>query len=177
MRTGTWVWPSEIRDGTLSLNGAWRSRPAVGTGSVEGRKGGGLDGSRTRRAALAATLVLLATLFPAAVAAGPAGCDVRSNNSLEKLLECMTLEGVESTRRLSGDRRREQRHASLARLAMTSRSITAVEVLEAAGYNVTRQSFDFVRFEVISPAILQQIEPGPVTDLPNIIMSYRGTAM
>ena len=51
-------------------------------------------GSRTRRAALAATLVLLATLFPAAVAAGPAGCDVRSNNSLEKLLECMTLEGV-----------------------------------------------------------------------------------
>ena len=39
---------------------------------------------------------------------------------------------------------------------------------------MTRQSFDFVRFEVISPAILQQIEPGPVTDLPNIIMSYSG---
>ena len=38
----------------------------------------------------------------------------------------------------------------------------AAEVLEAAGYNVTVQPFDFVRFEVLSPSILEQIEPGPV---------------
>ena len=51
----------------------------------------------------------------------------------------------------------------------------AVEVLEDAGYTVTRQSFDFVRFEVLSPSVLQQTAPDSVADLPNIIMSYSGS--
>ena len=132
-------------------------------------------GSRTRRAALAATLVLLATLFPAAVAAGPASCDARSNNSLAKLLECMTLEGVREHQAALQEIADDNDDTRVSGSAGYDESVDyAVEVLEAAGYTVTRQSFDFVRFEVISPAILQQIEPGPVTDLPNIIMSYSG---
>ena len=57
--------------------------------------------SRTRRAALAACLVLLATILPMGVSAGPAGppvspalCDARPNDTFKKLLECVTLDGV-----------------------------------------------------------------------------------
>ena len=132
-------------------------------------------GSRTRRAALAATLVLLATLFPAAVAAGPASCDARSNNTLEKLLECVTLDGVREHQAALQEIADANDDTRVSGSDGYDESVDyAVDVLEAAGYSVTRQSFDFVRFEVIAPAILQQIEPGPVTDLPNIIMSYSG---
>ena len=132
-------------------------------------------GSRTRRAALAATLVLLATLFPAAVAAGPASCDARSNNTLEKLLECVTLDGVRDHQAALQEIADANDDTRVSGSDGYDESVDyAVDVLEAAGYSVTRQSFDFVRFEVIAPAILQQIEPGPVTDLPNIIMSYSG---
>ena len=51
----------------------------------------------------------------------------------------------------------------------------AVEVLEDAGYIVTRQSFDFVRFEVLSPTIFDQTAPTSIPDLPNVIMSYSGS--
>jgi aminopeptidase Y len=50
-----------------------------------------------------------------------------------------------------------------------------VERMTAAGYNVTTQDFDYVNFFELSPTILQQVVPGPVTDLPNFIMSYSGS--
>ena len=132
-------------------------------------------GSRTRRAALAATLVLLATLFPAAVAAGPAGCEARANNSLEKLLECVTLEGVREHQAALQEIADANGGTRVSGLAGYDESVDyAVDVLEAAGYNVTRQSFDFVRFEVLSPSILEQVAPAPAGPLPHVIMSYSG---
>jgi Zn-dependent M28 family amino/carboxypeptidase len=132
-------------------------------------------GSRTRRAALAATLGLLATLFPAAVAAGPASCDTRSNNTLAKLLECMTLEGVREHQAALQDIADDNDGTRVSGSAGYDESVDyAVDVLTAAGYNVTRQSFDFVRFEVLSPSILDQVAPAPIPNLPNIIMSYSG---
>ena len=131
--------------------------------------------SRTRRAALAATLVLLATLFPAAVAAGPAGCDARSNNSIEKLLECVTLAGVREHQEALQEIADANDDTRVSGSEGYDESVEyAVDVLEAAGYNVTRQSFDFVRFEVLSPSILERIEPAPVAALAHIIMSYSG---
>ena len=133
-------------------------------------------GSRTRRAALAATLVLLATLFPAAVAAGPAGCEARSNNSLEKLLECVTLEGVREHQAALQEIADANNGTRVSGSEGYDESVDyAVEVLEAAGYTVTRQSFDFVRFEVLSPSILEQVAPAPAGPLPHIIMSYSGS--
>ena len=132
-------------------------------------------GSRTRRAALAATLVLLATLFPAAVAAGPAGCDARSNNSIEKLLECVTLEGVREHQEALQEIADANDDTRVSGSDGYDESVDyAVDVLEAAGYNVTRQSFDFVRFEVLSPSILEQVAPAPAGPLAHIIMSYSG---
>ena len=89
-------------------------------------------GSRTRRAALAAILVLLATLFPAAVSGGPGGppvspalCDARPNDTFKKLLECVTLEGVRehqaALQEIADD---NEGPASPAPPAMTSRSTT-----------------------------------------------------
>ena len=138
--------------------------------------------SRFRRVAFAASLVVLATILPAGVSAGPgeppvspALCDARPNDTFKKLLECMTVEGVRehqaALQEIADDDNdpgvRDRRVRSIGRLA--------VEVLEDAGYAVTRQSFDFVRFEVLSPTILTQVAPAPATDLPNIIMSYSGS--
>ena len=50
----------------------------------------------------------------------------------------------------------------------------AVEVLEAPATASRVQTFDFVRFEVLSPSLLQQVAPAPAGDLPHIIMTYSG---
>ena len=47
-----------------------------------------------RIGALAGTAALLALGLPATASAGPASCETRVNNTIEKLLECVTLEGV-----------------------------------------------------------------------------------
>ena len=48
-----------------------------------------------RLAAIGATAALLMTASPQAVSAAPAtACEARSNNSYQKLLDCVTLEGV-----------------------------------------------------------------------------------
>ena len=138
--------------------------------------------SRIRRVAFAASFVLLATLFPAAVAGSPGGppvstaqCDVRPNDTFSRLLDCVTVEGVREHQAALQEIADDNDGTRVSGLTGYDELVDyAVEVLEAAGYEVTRQPFDFVRFEVISPAILQQIEPGPITDLPNTIMSYSG---
>lgn len=104
-------------------------------------------------------LTILATTFsfaPAALA-GPASCDSRVNNTHEKLLECVTLEGV-----------REHQAALQAiadanggtRLAGTpgyEESVDyVVEKMTAAGYNVTLEDFPFV---FTPPAVLEQTAP------------------
>jgi Zn-dependent M28 family amino/carboxypeptidase len=133
-------------------------------------------GSRTRRAALAASLVLLATMLPAAVAAGPQSCDDRSNNNIQKLLECVTLEGVREHQAALQEIADDNDGTRVSGTAGYDESVDyAVEILEAAGYDVTRQEFDFVRFEVLSASILQQVAPLPAADLAHIIMSYSGS--
>ena len=47
--------------------------------------------------------------------------------------------------------------------------------MEAAGYDVTIQPFDFVRFTEVTPGILEQTAPDPVGPLPNIVMTYSGS--
>ena len=139
--------------------------------------------SRTRRVAFAASFVLLATILPAAVSAGPGGppvstalCDARPNNNFTKLLECMTVEGVREHQAALQEIADDNNGTRASGTDGYDESVDyAVEVLEDAGYTVTRQSFDFVRFEVLSPSLLQQTAPGPVVDLPNIIMSYSGS--
>src|SRR5262245_13158382 len=107
--------------------------------------------SRTRRVALAASFLLLATMLPVVSAAGPAGppvsaalCDARPNDTFKKLLECVTLEGVREHEAALQAIADENDGTRVSGSPGYDESVDyAVEVLEARGYNVTRQLFDF----------------------------------
>jgi Zn-dependent M28 family amino/carboxypeptidase len=110
--------------------------------------------------------LLLAALVPMpAAAAKPAeACDRRTNNTYEKLLECVTLEGV---------RDHQARFQKIAdanddpfypgtRAAGTEGYAESVEYvarqLRKAGYRVTLDEFEF---EFTFPALLEQLTPVP----------------
>jgi Zn-dependent M28 family amino/carboxypeptidase len=117
------------------------------------------------RIAVVAVLGLLAAALlpvPAAVAASAEACDRRTNNTYQKLLECVTLEGV---------REHQAQFQKIAeanddpfypgtRAAGTEGYAESVEyvagLLEDAGYKVTLDEFEF---EFNFPALLQQLTP------------------
>jgi Zn-dependent M28 family amino/carboxypeptidase len=108
----------------------------------------------------------LAALNPATAEAAPgtAACDKRTNDTLTKLLECVRLDGVmEHQREL-------QRIADANggnRASGTPGYDASVDYvkkrMQAAGYAVTVQSFDFYAFEEIGPSELEQTAPAPTT--------------
>ncbi len=91
-------------------------------------------------------------------------CDRRNNNTYQKLTECIRLDQVRA------------HQAALQAIADANggnrfsgrpgydRSVDyVVGKLQAAGYNVTVQPFNYLAFEVIGPSALQQIAPTPTT--------------
>jgi len=119
-------------------------------------------------------LVLLLAAVPIALA-GPEACDTRVNNTFAKLLECVTLDGV------------REHQAAFQAIADANNGIrtsgtpgydASVDYvagrMEAAGYNVTVQPFEYQTFITLSPSVLEQVAPvpGPVV---NNIMSYSGS--
>lgn len=115
-------------------------------------------------------LVLVGSFFtflPALTIAQPdtsPSCEFRNNNTIEKLLECVTVEGV-----------REHQAAFQAiadanggtRASGTPGYVASVDYvasqLQAAGYDVTIQEFMFEFFEVLTPSVLEQISPTPTS--------------
>lgn len=94
-----------------------------------------------------------------AVAAAPA-CATRANNTVERLLECVTLSGVQSHlaalqaiadanngTRVSGSPGFDQSVAYV------------VNTLQGAGYAVTVQPFEYETFFSRAPAVLEQVTP------------------
>jgi Zn-dependent M28 family amino/carboxypeptidase len=128
--------------------------------------------SRVRkRIGLITAVSLMATMMafvPAASAAPPAAtqalCDSRTNNSVRKMLECVTLEGVleheEALQAIADDNGGNRASGS----SGYNDSLAYVEGrMDAAGYTTTRQQFEFNKFSVIGPSALQQIAPNAVT--------------
>jgi Zn-dependent M28 family amino/carboxypeptidase len=129
----------------------------------------------------ALTLVLGAreALSVTASAAGPSvspACAKRVNNTQQKLLECVTLEGVRAHQaafqaiadanggiRVSGTAGHDQSAAYVAGL------------LTAAGYDVTLQEFQFQTFISLSASVLEQVSPPPAGPIANNIMQYSGS--
>jgi hypothetical protein len=110
--------------------------------------------------------LLLAALLPApaAVAAPAEACDRRTNNTYQKLLECVTLEGVREHQaqfQKIADNNNDEFYPGT-RAAGTegyAESVAyVVELLKAAGYQVTLDEFEF-QFEF--PAVLEQLTPPP----------------
>ena len=107
-------------------------------------------------AALAACAMLAALLPTAAAAASPA-CGERTNNTIAKLLECVTLDGVrahqaalQAVADANGDTRATGTSGYDGSVAYV------VETLEAAGYEVELDGFDFT---FVPLGIIEQLAP------------------
>jgi Zn-dependent M28 family amino/carboxypeptidase len=107
----------------------------------------------------------LAATVPVGLAeAGPAACDNRNNNTIDKLLECVTLAGVrehQAAFQKIADQNGGNRFSGLAGYDASVDYV--VERLEAAGYDPTVQPFDYLAFTVVGPSTLQQVAPNQVT--------------
>jgi aminopeptidase Y len=123
-------------------------------------------------------VVLIATtfVFASTVFAGEEACDTRVNNTFNKLLECVTLDGV------------REHQAALQAIADANGNTRVsgspgydqsvdyvVERMTAAGYDVTVQPFQFQTFIALSPPVLEQVAPPPAGPIVNTIMSYSGS--
>jgi Zn-dependent M28 family amino/carboxypeptidase len=107
------------------------------------------------RAALAVALVAIA--IPAAASSAPPGCDNRTNNTYDKLLECVTLEGVRAHQaafQAIADANGGTRAAATPGYDASVDYV--VETLEDAGWSVSLHEFDFTVAEPI-----QQLTPAP----------------
>ena len=103
-------------------------------------------------------------------------CATRVNNNVDKLTECVTLDGV------------RKHQAALQEIADANNGIRtsgtpgydksvdyAADVFRSAGYIVTVQPFQFQTFIVLSPAVLEQVAPPPAGPVANSILSYSGS--
>jgi aminopeptidase Y len=114
-------------------------------------------------------------MVPVALA-GPASCETRNNNTIAKLLECVEVEGV------------REHQAAFQAIADANGGIRTsgtpgyddsvdyvVDRMEAAGYDVSVQEFDFQTFINLAPPLLTQVAPPPGGPVENNIMSYSGS--
>jgi Zn-dependent M28 family amino/carboxypeptidase len=113
--------------------------------------------------------------------AGQQSCENRNNNNLDKLLECVTVDGVRAHQaafQAAADANGGTREASTPGYAASGAYVASQ--MEAAGYNVTIQEFQYPFFEEHTPAELEQISP-VATDYPYFdgagfaTMSYSGS--
>lgn len=130
-----------------------------------------ITGKRLARAVplvAAAGLLLFTALVPvsATAAASKDACDNRNNNTYQKLLECVTLDGVmrhmEAFQQIADDN--DDPYYPGTRAAGTQgyadSAAYVAGLLEDAGYNVSLHEFEF---EFVFPAILQQLSPVSAT--------------
>ncbi|WP_183092665.1 M28 family metallopeptidase [Nocardioides stalactiti] len=117
-------------------------------------------------AAIGLVVVGLSTAASPPVQAGPgdkAGCDSRTNGSVGKLLECVTLKGVLEHEQAFADIAAANGGTRAAGSPGYDASADYVESrLERAGYVVTRQSFDVYSFEEVGTSELEQVSPSAV---------------
>jgi len=119
-----------------------------------------------------------------AAMAGPMACDKRVNNTQSKLLECVNIEGVRAHQaqfQTFADASGGTRASGLGLGSGYEMSADYIaNLLQAAGYLVTLQDFNFADFEEFSPATLDQVAPVP-TPYPNsdptgfATMTYSGS--
>jgi Zn-dependent M28 family amino/carboxypeptidase len=114
-------------------------------------------------AALSALVVGLLAAVPA-VAAPPAACANRPNNTIAKLLECVTLDGVREHQAAFQEIADDNDGNRFSGFEGYNASVDYVEErLEAAGYDPEIQAFDYLAFQIIGPSALEQLAPNMVT--------------
>jgi Zn-dependent M28 family amino/carboxypeptidase len=121
---------------------------------------------RRRRACVlgVVTVAAVASLPGGAALAAPNGCDTRTNNTYDKLLECVRVEGVrehQAALQEIADANDGNRFSGFSGYDASVDYV--VETLEDAGYDPEVQAFDYLAYEVVGPSALQQIAPTPTT--------------
>ena len=112
------------------------------------------------------TVAAVASLPGGAALAAPsqAGCESRTNNTYDKLLECVRVEGVrehQAALQAIADANGGNRFSGFPGYDASVDYV--VETLEAAGYDPEVQEFDYLAYEVVGPSALQQIAPNAIT--------------
>jgi len=108
------------------------------------------------RVALMAAVLVVASL-PVVATAGPEACDSRTNNTINKLLECVTVDGVrqhQAAFQAIADANGGSRAAGFS--GYDASVAYVADTLEAAGYDVELDGFEFT---FIPPATLEQTAP------------------
>jgi aminopeptidase Y len=127
-------------------------------------------------ALVAALTTLVALTVSASAGAGPAACADRANNTLDKLTECVTLEGVRSHQgALQAIANANNGNRASGTPGYDASSDYVANLMTAAGYHVTMQEFEFQTFIELSPAILERVSPAPAGPIPNVILEYSGS--
>ena len=126
--------------------------------------------------ALAGTVVVAA---PAAATAGAApACEERTNNTVAKLTDCVTLEGVMEHLQAFQDVADANDDTRASGTPGYTASVDYVQKrLEAAGWTVSRQGFEFPFFQENSSSFAQ-VAPEAATYAPGTdyaVMTYSGT--
>ncbi|WP_022893487.1 M28 family peptidase [Agromyces subbeticus] len=106
-----------------------------------------------------AAIAGLALVPTGAAMAAPsgAGCDNRTNNTYEKLLECVRVDGVlEHQQALQAIADANDGNRAAGTTGYTESVDYVVETLEAAGWNVELDEFDFT---YVPPPVLEQLSP------------------
>ncbi len=112
----------------------------------------------------------------AAAKAASAACSARVNNTFDKLLECVTLDGVRSHQQALQTIADQNNGIRTSGTPGYNASVAYAEkTFRDAGYQVAIQPFQFQTFISLSPSVLQQVSPAPAATLANSIMSYSGS--
>jgi Zn-dependent M28 family amino/carboxypeptidase len=145
---------------------------------------------RTARLGLAATLSTAALVLVACgggdgsgsdaqkqsnAGADDASCDNRVNNTSEKLLQCVTLDGVrahQAALQAIADANGGTRVSGSPGFDRSAEY--AAKVFRDAGYLVTVQPFQFQTFVTLTPSLLEQVAPTAATYATSIL-SYSGS--
>jgi Zn-dependent M28 family amino/carboxypeptidase len=150
------------------------------------------DGVAHRVLVAGVVLALLAVLVPASPFTAPAdanpaaqsqapapdatACDNRNNNTYAKLLECVSADRAH--RHLEAFQAIADANDGIRTSGTPGYDASVdyvVELMEAAGYDVTVQPFEFQAFIQLSPSILEQVDPPPTGPIANNIFSYSGS--
>lgn len=130
--------------------------------------------SLVRITALVAVVGAMFAVAPLA-SAGANACDTRVNNTHAKLLECVTLEGVRGHQTALQAIADANNGIRVSGSPGFDQSVDYAEgVFRAAGYNVTRQTFQFQTFVALAQPVLEQVAPVAGT-IANSIFSYSGS--
>jgi Zn-dependent M28 family amino/carboxypeptidase len=126
--------------------------------------------SRLTASAFLFLFVVSAALFSARPVAQTPGCEARANNTSDKLLECITIEGLTghlSALQAIADAHNGNRASGTS--GFNASADYAAAILTEAGYAVTRQPFQFQAFLTLAPTILQQVAP--------VLATFNATAL